>query len=149
MSSGVIVPAPSFVRRCTGLCTPKEAQTGRPGLFGRSLPGNFGERSGAGLKKAKYYGVAALFLFVSVVALVPVVFMLLGSFMSSAEVTAAYGDIFSGSITQDQYAAFHLLPNQFTLEQYYQVLLRNQDFLIQFWNSVMISLPGNRNWANP
>lgn len=93
------------------------------------------------MKKAKYYGVAALFLFVSVVTLVPVVFMLLGSFMSSAEVTAAYGDIFSGSITQDQYAAFHLLPNQFTLEQYYQVLLRNQDFLIQFWNSVMISLP--------
>lgn len=93
------------------------------------------------MKKWRYYTVSALFIIITLTSLIPILFVLIGSFMGSAEVTAAYGDIFTGSVTEDKYAVLHLLPQKFTLEQYYQVLFRSRDFLIQFWNSVIISLP--------
>ena len=43
--------------------------------------------------------------------------------------------------TGKQYATFKLIPDTVTLSQYYQVLVKQNDFVFFFWNSVKIVLP--------
>lgn len=67
--------------------------------------------------------------------LLPIVYMLANSVMSSGEIAEAY------TTSAEHYARFHLIPNQFSLEQYYQAFLRRPQFLKLFWNSVLITVP--------
>lgn len=43
--------------------------------------------------------------------------------------------------TTGQYASFKLIPEHFSLEQFYKVFFRNGDYLKEFWNSVLITVP--------
>lgn len=80
---------------------------------------------------AKYAALALI----ALLFLLPIVYMLANSVMSSAEITGAY------TASPEHYAEFHLIPDRFSLEQYYQVFLRRPEFLKLFWNSVIITVP--------
>lgn len=66
----------------------------------------------------------------AVCALLPVVYMLSSSFMDSGEVQQSLSNY-----------SFHIVPNSFTLIQYYEVFLRSPEFLLKFWNSIILTLP--------
>lgn len=72
--------------------------------------------------------IAAIFLF-------PVIYMLAGSFMSSSEVSRML------DFTDGNYTEINLVPQMFSLEQYYQVFFRRPEYLLKFWNSVIITFP--------
>lgn len=79
------------------------------------------------LKYAALSAIALLFL-------MPILYMAANSFMQSDEITTAY------SMTEERYAAFKLIPDRFSLEQYYQAFLRRPKFLKMFWNSMLVTV---------
>ena len=67
--------------------------------------------------------------------LLPMLYMLANSVMQSSEIVEAY------TTSQDHYAQFKMIPDKFSLEQYYQAFLRRPTFLKLFWNSLLITVP--------
>jgi multiple sugar transport system permease protein len=66
----------------------------------------------------------------AVAALFPVIYMVSNSLMGEEEVKNAL-----------QNFKFHIIPDGFTMIQYYNVLLKQPDFLLKFWNSVILTVP--------
>jgi multiple sugar transport system permease protein len=62
--------------------------------------------------------------------LLPVVYIISSSLMSEGEVKIAIENF-----------KFHIIPDFFTGIQYYSALLRKPDFLLKFWNSVILTVP--------
>ena len=79
----------------------------------------------------KYVALALI----TLLFLLPIIYMLANSLMPSEEITKAYTN------SPEHYADFHLFPDQFSLDQYYQAFLRRPEFLNLFWNSVIITVP--------
>ncbi len=85
---------------------------------------------------------AVLFLF-------PTVFTLADSFMSTTEITANYGKIFSGlgaagnggRVFIGEKVNLQLIPSKVSFSQYSTVLLKSPEYLLKFWNSVIYVLP--------
>lgn len=73
--------------------------------------------------------------FVILFLLFPLLFMACGSFMGAKEVSA---NLFAG---EGSFARLHLLPDSFTLEQYYSALFQTPIFWRNFWNTIRLSLP--------
>lgn len=69
------------------------------------------------------------------VFLFPVVYMLACSFMPSSQVNSML-DFSSG-----EYKGLSLIPERVTGQQFYQVFFRRPEYLLKFWNSVVITLP--------
>ena len=84
------------------------------------------------MKKTKILSVILLCP-VAFFVVLPVVYTFTNSFMSASEITAQY-------FGANGYAAFDLIPNEFSLDGYYQILLRRPDYLIKFWNSLGYTL---------
>ncbi|PJI07692.1 MULTISPECIES: carbohydrate ABC transporter permease [Clostridium] len=80
-------------------------------------------------KILKLIQYAILILFMLCV-IVPIIYIISSSFMGQAEVKD----------TVENYK-FHVIPDSFTLIQYYEVLLRKPDFLLKFWNSIILTMP--------
>ena len=72
--------------------------------------------------------ITAIFLF-------PVVYMIACSFMSDSQISEML-DFANG-----EYKNLNMIPGMFTLEQFYQVFFRRPEYLLKFWNSVIIALP--------
>ena len=81
--------------------------------------------------------------------LFPTVFTLTNSFMSTTEISANYGKIFTGlGVSGDGGRVFiaekvnlQLIPNKVSFSQYGTVLLKSPEYLLKFWNSVIYVLP--------
>jgi multiple sugar transport system permease protein len=86
---------------------------------------------------------------VSILAIIPVFYTFLNSFMSSAEISHNYGVIFqslSGHADQGaQYLAkspkMTLIPQKVTIEQYKNLLIMSPTYLLKFWNSIILVVP--------
>ena len=92
---------------------------------------------------------ALIFVFFAVVSLVfvmPTVLTFTNSLMSKGEIAANYGQIFS-SVSGDAkvFVAtetnLKLIPDRVTFDQYFNVLIKNPQYLIKFWNSVILTVP--------
>lgn len=81
--------------------------------------------------KWKYLLLAVL----TVIFLLPVVFMVMNSFMSADEAANTL------SFNSGKFAEFKLIPDDPSLEQYYITFFRNSRYLHEFWNSVLITFP--------
>ncbi len=66
----------------------------------------------------------------AITAIMPMVYMISSSFMGVNEVRDAIENY-----------KFHIIPDCFTLVQYYDILLKKPDFLIKFWSSVILVAP--------
>lgn len=86
------------------------------------------------------------FLVISVVFVMPTVLTFTNSLMSKSEIAANYGQIFS-SVSGDAkvfvstQTNLKLIPDMVTFDQYANVLIKNPQYLIKFWNSVILTVP--------
>ena len=90
--------------------------------------------------------VLIFILLVAVLFLFPTVVTIANSFMTSNEITSNYGAMFS-NMTEKQKTFIStnvnlkLIPDKVTFAQYKAVLIQNSDYLIKFWNSVILTVP--------
>ena len=78
--------------------------------------------------------------------LIPIIFTVCNSFMTEQEISANYGMIFeTGERGAKPYISetvnLKFIPDRVTLEQYKTVLLKSPDYLLKFWNSVILVVP--------
>ena len=84
--------------------------------------------------------------FAALMFLMPTVLTIANSFMTSNEISANYGAMIS-NFTEDkktfisENVNLKFIPDKVTLAQYNQVLLKSPDYLLKFWNSVILTVP--------
>lgn len=72
--------------------------------------------------------IAAIFLF-------PIIYMFACSFMSNSQVKNML------NFSNGEYKTVEMIPDMFSLNQYYQVFFRRPEYLLKFWNSIIITFP--------
>ena len=82
----------------------------------------------------------------AVLFLMPTVLTITNSFMSSTEITASYGSIFAttqagGKAYIAERVKLKFIPDMVTFRQYITVLLKSPEYLLKFWNAVILTLP--------
>ena len=100
------------------------------------------------MKKKKTFStiLRTVFLWtVAIVYVIPIAFTICNSFMSETEINAAYGKIFGnlagsgGYISETVHLKF--IPDFVSFKQYFTVLFASPDYLLKFWNSVILTVP--------
>ena len=98
------------------------------------------------MKKKRYFGRGAMFLlcaFFAVAFLLPTVLTITNSFMSESEINANYGMVFStttgGYVSEKVNLKF--IPDKVPLSQYITGLVKSPEYLLKFWNSVILVVP--------
>lgn len=87
---------------------------------------------------------AALF---AVGFLLPTVLTISNSFMTQSEISANYGKVFANVSGSDGKAYISeevnlkFIPDKVTFHQYISVLIRSPEYLLKFWNSVILVVP--------
>lgn len=66
----------------------------------------------------------------AICAVFPVIYMASSSLMGEDEVKTAIENF-----------KFHIIPDGFTMLQYYTILVRKPDFLLKLWNSLILTIP--------
>ena len=97
---------------------------------------------------AKVFGV--IFLSgAAFIAIMPIFFTFLNSFMSSSEIEGNYGVVFQslpGSTNEasrfiDEAPQLQLIPQEVSADQYSEILLKNPSYLFRYWNSILLTVP--------
>lgn len=83
---------------------------------------------------------------IALLFLIPIIFTVCNSFMTEKEINANYGMIFeNGENGAKPYISeavnLKFIPDEVTFEQYKTVLLKSPDYLLKFWNSVILVVP--------
>ena len=98
------------------------------------------------MKKKHYFGRGVMFILCAVFALMfllPTVLTITNSFMAESEIVSNYGMIFSttsgGFVSKTVNLKF--IPDKVTFEQYASGLVKSPDYLLKFWNSVLLVVP--------
>ena len=90
--------------------------------------------------------IAVFVIFAAVLFLMPTVLTIANSFMTSTEISANYGSMF-GNMTDEkktfisENVNLKFIPDKVTFAQYKSVLILNSDYLLKFWNSVILTVP--------
>ena len=100
-------------------------------------------------KKKRIIGItcrAILALALAVLFLTPIVLTVANSFMSSAEISSNYGAIFQttdtgGKTFIGKTVNLKLIPDMVSFSQYLTVLFKTPDYLLKFWNSIILVVP--------
>jgi len=99
--------------------------------------------------RKRYFGRSALFLlsaFFALCFLLPTVLTITNSFMTQSEIDANYGMIFQstrpgvGTYVSDS-VNLKFVPDKVSASQYITVLFRSPEYLLKFWNSVILVIP--------
>ncbi|MDE7253343.1 MAG: carbohydrate ABC transporter permease [Acetatifactor sp.] len=104
------------------------------------------------IKIGKVWGVVkiaiatAIAAFFAVLFLAPIVLTITNSFMSSSEISANYGSVFAvnengGKVYIAEKVNLKFIPDIVSFSQYITVLLKSPDYLLKFWNSVILVGP--------
>ena len=91
------------------------------------------------MRKKKYFSRTVIFIVCALLALIfllPTLLTISNSFMTQTEISANYGVIF-----QNASGSGGKIPDKVSLEQYITVLLKSPDYLLKFWNSVILVVP--------
>ena len=96
--------------------------------------------------KKRYFGRGAIFLLCALFAVLfqlPTVLTITNSFMAESEIVSNYGMIFSttsgGFVSKTVNLKF--IPDKVTLEQYVSGLIKSPEFLLKYWNSILLTVP--------
>lgn len=87
--------------------------------------------------------------FFAILFLMPTVLTMANSFMSKTEIAANYGALLDnasenhqgGKTFVSEKVNLKFIPDRVTFSQYATVLLRSPDYLLKFWNSVILVVP--------
>ena len=100
--------------------------------------------------KKRYFARFLLTLLAAAFALLflmPTVLTITNSFMTQSEISANYGQIFT-NVTGGEDKAYisetvnlKFIPDKVTFSQYINTLIRSPDYLLKFWNSVILVVP--------
>ena len=87
--------------------------------------------------------VAAFF---AILFLMPIVLTITNSFMAASEISANYGTIFAtdangGKVYIAEKVNLKFIPDMVSFSQYNTVLLKSPEYLLKFWNSVILVGP--------
>jgi multiple sugar transport system permease protein len=87
--------------------------------------------------------IAAAF---AILFLMPIVLTITNSFMSSSEISANYGSVFAvnengGKVYIADKVNLKFIPDMVSFSQYITVLFKSPDYLLKFWNSVILVVP--------
>ena len=87
--------------------------------------------------------VAALF---AILFLAPIVLTITNSFMASSEISANYGSVFAtnsngGKVYISEKVNLKFIPDMVSFSQYITVLFKSPEYLLKFWNSVILVGP--------
>ena len=102
------------------------------------------------MKKNRYLGRLALTVLAAGFALaflMPTVLTITNSFMTQSEISANYGKVFSnvsgseGKTYISETVNLKFIPDKVSLSQYITVLIKSPDYLLKFWNSVILVVP--------
>lgn len=82
----------------------------------------------------------------AIIFLMPIVLTITNSFMTASEITSNYGVIFQKSDTGGkQYISevvnLKFIPDMVSFSQYITVLFKSPDYLLKFWNSIILVVP--------
>lgn len=97
-------------------------------------------------KKMGRTSVALITMAFAILFLMPIILTICNSFMAASEISSNYGKIFA---TADNGAKTFIaekvnlkfIPDMVSFSQYATVLLKSPDYLIKFWNSVILVAP--------
>jgi len=99
--------------------------------------------------RKRYFGRTTLFIlsaFFAIFFLLPTVLTISNSFMTQSEIDANYGMIFQstrpgvGTYVADS-VNLKFIPDKVSASQYITVLFRSPEYLLKFWNSVILVIP--------
>ena len=101
------------------------------------------------MKKRNLFGRALLTVLAALVAisfLVPTVLTFTNSFMTQSEISANYGQVFDaasegGNNYVSEKINLKFIPDKVSFTQYVTVLFRSPEYLLKFWNSVILVAP--------
>ena len=100
------------------------------------------------MKKKRYFGRGVLTLlaaFFALAFLLPTVLTITNSFMTQSELAANYGQVFSNLSGDGAYIAdtvnLKFIPDKVSFSQYITTLIKSPDYLLKFWNSVILVVP--------
>lgn len=87
--------------------------------------------------------VAAFF---AILFLAPIVLTITNSFMSATEISANYGSVFAttssgGKVYIAEKVNLKFIPDMVSFDQYITVLFKSPEYLLKFWNSVILVGP--------
>ncbi|MBR1771072.1 MAG: carbohydrate ABC transporter permease [Lachnospiraceae bacterium] len=90
--------------------------------------------------------ITALAAFFAVLFLLPIVLTISNSFMSSSEISSNYGSVFAvnqngGKVYISEKVNLKFIPDMVSFSQYITVLFKSPDYLLKFWNSVILVGP--------
>ncbi len=82
----------------------------------------------------------------AIMFIMPTVLTIANSFMTSSEISANYGSMFSNMTEDKKVFISHnvnlkFIPDKATLSQYKNVLFKNPEYLFKFWNSIILTVP--------
>lgn len=87
--------------------------------------------------------IAATF---AILFLMPIVLTITNSFMSASEISANYGSVFAttdtgGKVYIAEKVNLKFIPDMVSFSQYITVLFKSPEYLLKFWNSVVLVVP--------
>ena len=97
-------------------------------------------------KKRRLTIVSVLLMLVAAIFLIPILFTVCNSFMTEQEISANYGMVFEtdengGKSYISDVVNLKFIPDEVTFEQYKTVLFKSPDYLLKFWNSMILVVP--------
>jgi len=101
------------------------------------------------MKKKRYFGRGALTLLAAAFAflfLMPTVLTITNSFMTQSEISSNYGEVFAsvagdGNTYVSEKVNLKFIPDKVSLTQYITTLIKSPEYLLKFWNSVILVVP--------
>ena len=101
------------------------------------------------MKKKRYFGRGMLTLLAAVFAvafLLPTLLTFSNSFMSQSEISANYGAVFQNANSStktyiSEQVNLKFIPDKVSFNQYATALIKSPDYLLKFWNSVILVIP--------
>lgn len=84
--------------------------------------------------------------FFAILFLMPIILTISNSFMSATEISANYGSVFAtsstgGKVFISEKVNLKFIPDMVSFSQYITVLLKSPQYLLKFWNSVILVGP--------
>ena len=101
------------------------------------------DRRSRAVRLSLAFVIAAVF---AVLFLTPIILTITNSFMAESEINANYGQIFAknesgGKVFISEKINLKFIPDMVSFTQYATVLLKSPEYLLKFWNSVILVVP--------
>jgi len=97
-------------------------------------------------KKMQLKLIAVMLSVAAFIFLIPIIFTICNSFITEQEITANYGMVFEASENGakpyiSEAVNLKFIPDQVTFDQYITVLFKSPEYLLKFWNSMILTVP--------